>query len=151
RVRSEIMNRILSYSKIKLNGEIYKNPSNIISTIKKKNDLFEPEYLYRCHGDLHFANILVSHDYDFMLVDPRGDLEPWDIAYDIGKLIHSCHGLYDFLHTDQFDLKMQKSTFWLDFSSGDRYKVEAINCKDTKMYAPNRKNDYTRTADFYFK
>lgn len=129
RVRSEIMNRILSYSKIKLNGEIYKNPSNIISTIKKKNDLFEPEYLYRCHGDLHFANILVSHDYDFMLVDPRGDLEPWDIAYDIGKLIHSCHGLYDFLHTDQFDLKMQKSTFWLDF------KNKKSIAEYTKIYA----------------
>jgi hypothetical protein len=57
--------------------------------------------LKRIHGDLHFQNILIGKEpSDFLLADPRGDLEGLDIYYDLGKLWHSFNGKYDLIHTD---------------------------------------------------
>ena len=41
-----------------------------------------------------------------MLVDPRGELDGSDLFYDMGKLWHSFHGKYDFIHSDQFMLNL---------------------------------------------
>jgi hypothetical protein len=40
----------------------------------------------------------------FILSDPRGEMFGSDIYYDLGKLWHSFNGMYDLIHTDQFQL-----------------------------------------------
>jgi len=63
------------------------------------------------HGDLHFSNILYSLRYDyFRLIDPRGNFSGpgtsgGDIRYDLSKLRHSYHGLYDAITNDLFVVK----------------------------------------------
>jgi thiamine kinase-like enzyme len=61
------------------------------------------------HGDLHFDNILID-PFDLSspvdkLIDP-GDFfyKGGDVAYDLGKLMHSFNGFYDFIHEGLYDL-----------------------------------------------
>ena len=65
-----------------------------------------PKELRMIHGDLHFQNILIdlSKKPSFILADPRGEAKVSDIYYDLGKLWHSCNALYDFIHTDMFEI-----------------------------------------------
>lgn len=71
------------------------------------------------HGDLCFSNIL----YDLRsrivkLIDPRGSFGapgPWgDPRYDVAKLFHSVHGLYDFLTNDLFVVKATERSLSLE-------------------------------------
>ncbi|HGG0688659.1 TPA: hypothetical protein ACJFCZ_000594, partial [Campylobacter coli] len=69
--------------------------------------LFQPENLIMIHGDLHFQNMLIDDENeDFLLADPRGELNGSDIYYDLGKLWHSFNGLYDLIHTDISKVKL---------------------------------------------
>jgi len=107
-----IFSRIMSAKKIVLNGKEYENIPFLIKEICERPLLLqkiEPKNLRMIHGDLHFQNILVSLDDPdgFILADPRGELSGSDLYYDMGKLWHSFNGLYDFLHTNMFSLKLQ--------------------------------------------
>lgn len=62
------------------------------------------------HGDLCFSNILFDFNNQIMrLIDPRGRFGKRSIfgdpRYDLAKLRHSAHGLYDFIVADMFDLR----------------------------------------------
>ena len=94
------------------NNTVFKNPSYILNNLKENSDVkskLTPSKLYHIHGDLHFDNILFNHEdtsfSEFKLIDPAGFLEGNDIAYDIGKMLHSCHGKYDFLQRMWFTLE----------------------------------------------
>ncbi|WP_306321580.1 MULTISPECIES: phosphotransferase [unclassified Streptomyces] len=79
--------------------------------------VLEPPRLLRIHGDLHFDNILVRPARPgFLLVDPRG-AENYDIAYDVGKLFHSCHSLYDLLHAGHYRLRHEDTRLALTFTA----------------------------------
>ncbi|MCQ1528599.1 hypothetical protein [Lutispora saccharofermentans] len=102
---------------IVLNGTKYRNIPELFLKITKRPSLIDaltPEALSMVHGDLHFQNILIEpgNNQEFLLADPRGEIEGSDIYYDMGKLWHSFNGKYDFLHTDQFvvDLKWREDT-----------------------------------------
>jgi choline kinase len=112
RKEAPIFNKIMNAENIALNGVKYKNIPFLIKEICERPSLLrriEPEYLRMIHGDLHFQNILINpNDYsDFILADPRGELCGGDFYYDMGKLWHSFNGLYDFLHTDMFNLEFK--------------------------------------------
>lgn len=71
------------------------------------------------HGDLCFSNVL----YDFRsgvckLIDPRGSFGHagiyGDVRYDVAKLWHSVHGLYDFITADLFRVEIDGSNATLD-------------------------------------
>lgn len=77
-----------------------------------------PDDIRLIHGDLHFDNILVdafdlSHPID-RLIDP-GDFfqKGGDVSYDLGKLMHSFNGLYDFIHEGLYKL------YWDELMSGN--------------------------------
>ena len=93
-----------------VNGKRYSNVLNIIDTINSNQtfiDSISPRKLSMIHGDLHFDNILIDLDADnFILIDPRG-YHASDVAYDLGKIWHSCHGLYDFVHTKRFSFSTE--------------------------------------------
>ena len=62
------------------------------------------------HGDLCFGNILYAPKSSiFKFIDPRGNFGEdsiyGDIRYDIAKLRHSYHGLFDYITSDLFSIK----------------------------------------------
>jgi choline kinase len=114
--RAPVFRRVLKAKKIILNGKELINAPILIQSIKARPKLLEelaPRIITMVHGDLHFQNILIKPDdnskYNFILTDPRGELNGSDPIYDIGKLWHSFHGLYDFMHEDLFDIKLRMS------------------------------------------
>jgi hypothetical protein len=109
--KSEILARLVSADRIRINGVLYKNIKELYTDLADRADIIDilkPHDLVMIHGDLHFQNILIYNETDtgFMLVDPRGELLGSDVYYDMGKLWFSFHGKYDFIHTDQFKLDL---------------------------------------------
>ncbi|MBT5490967.1 hypothetical protein HOK00_01275 [bacterium] len=96
--------KILGLKTISINGKEYMNLPVIINELKKfeiETNFFQPKDLVMVHGDLHFQNMLIDSEHDdFILADPRGEVNGSDIYYDMGKLWHSINGLYDLIHTD---------------------------------------------------
>jgi CheY-like chemotaxis protein len=92
---------------IVIDGSEYHSPRMILDHLNE-DDTFKgearPAELCRVHGDLHFGNILTRADFpeavDFVLIDPlpfqfTSKAGVLDRAWDVGKLLCSCHGLYD--------------------------------------------------------
>jgi hypothetical protein len=113
---SDRIRQVVESDLLIVNGRECKNPLTIAREISGNLPLMchlNPKFLYRTHGDLHFQNMLlkdtVAYD-DFILADPRGDTLGNDVFYDMGKLMHSVNGKYDFLHTDQFELQIDPNS-----------------------------------------
>jgi thiamine kinase-like enzyme len=109
--KSDELRKLINAKKIIINGKEYRNVRELYEIILNNEDFINrlnPKELVMIHGDLHFQNILLSNETDtgFILVDPRGEKLGSDIYYDIGKLLHSFHAKYDFIHSDQFKLKV---------------------------------------------
>lgn len=128
RERSKIMRKIIDAEKVKVNGKEYENILHSVERISRDKeilDVLQPKETSMVHGDLHFDNILVNlrdpSDPKFILVDPRGLDYTYHFTYDLGKLWHSFHGLYDFLHEGLFDLKVnvRGKTASIDYSIND--------------------------------
>jgi len=110
--KSPELGRAIDAEKIIINNREYRNVREIYTSFSKMNGLLEllrPKELVMVHGDLHFQNILLTNDTDtgFIMVDPRGELSGSDVYYDLGKLWHSFHAKYDFIHSDQFKLNLK--------------------------------------------
>jgi hypothetical protein len=115
--RETSFKEIIDSQNIRIANTSFPNILSIISNIEKKpNTLTDliPSKLVMIHGDLHFGNILVKYNeqtnelMDFILIDPGGFKNGGDIFYDMGKLWHSFHGLYDFLLMNEFNLNYQE-------------------------------------------
>lgn len=109
--KSEPLKSLIEAPSLVINGKKYKNVKELYEKIKSLPNFLRrvnPTDLVMIHGDLHFQNILLSNETDtgFILVDPRGEHKGSDIYYDMGKLFHSMHGKYDFIHSDQFRLNV---------------------------------------------
>jgi hypothetical protein len=127
--KCEELGRIIDADKVIINGVEYRNIRELytmLSSMDELLDMLRPKELVMIHGDLHFQNILLSNQTDtgFILVDPRGEIEGSDIYYDLGKLWHSFHAKYDFIHSDQFKFDLT----W----NGD---VPTANFKITNSFA----------------
>lgn len=110
--KSKDLKGLIEADQIVINGKEYKNVKELYSQIAKLDSFISkvnPIDLVMIHGDLHFQNILLSNETDtgFILVDPRGEHSGSDIYYDMGKIFHSIHGKYDFIHSDQFRLDVE--------------------------------------------
>jgi hypothetical protein len=61
--------------------------------------MLDPQWLYfPLHGDLNLGNILVRDvgpDPRYTVLDPRGQVGPWDIGYDLSKMLFSLVGLHN--------------------------------------------------------
>lgn len=104
--QTKIFDKIISKKYVLMDGKKYQNALSIIENFKSENKLIKmlsPCWTSKIHGDLHFDNILIDIDQDnvltnFVLIDPRGYSQDSDYGYDLGKLWHSFHGLYDFVN-----------------------------------------------------
>lgn len=107
--KSTIVEKFLGARRIIIEGKPYKNVPEILSYLIKDTDLIKKLTLkttHMVHGDFHFSNFLVDlkDPNKFILLDPRGEKKGYDYAYDLGKLWHSFHGLYDLMHEGIFEL-----------------------------------------------
>lgn len=116
RKKAKIFNKILQKKYIIWGKERYLNALFLINDFESNKqliNLLSPLWMSQIHGDLHFDNILIDVDKNkvlsnFVLIDPRGWLQGSDYAYDLGKLWHSIHGLYDFIHKGDFYFNMKE-------------------------------------------
>ena len=146
--------KIIKLKEIVINGNVYKNLSILVDWLKEFNDktnFFVPNVLKRIHGDLHFQNILIGKKpSDFLLADPRGDLEGLDIYYDMGKLWHSFNGKYDLIHTDISRTEVlgdKYSNYKLCF--GPQYLLDTYS--SIKITFENMMNNYPISKDKNWK
>ncbi|MCK5305922.1 MAG: NTP transferase domain-containing protein [Candidatus Omnitrophica bacterium] len=105
-----IFRDIIDAPYIQINGKKYKNIIPLTKEMSGNPGFIKwlmPPFTCKVHGDLHFDNILIGEKGNFVLVDPRGD--DLDITYDMGKIWHSCHGLYDFIHMGKFHLTKKRA------------------------------------------
>jgi hypothetical protein len=105
-----VFSDILNAKNIIINGTSYRNLPDLFFKLKhspKFLTIVTPDSLRMIHGDLHYQNILLTdqnEDFPFTLADPRGELDGSDVYYDLGKLWHSFNGMYDLVHTDQYEI-----------------------------------------------
>jgi hypothetical protein len=126
------------YSELIINGKQYKNFDAIWPRIQRVVRAISCDKEFTViHGDLCFSNIL----YDLnsrvcKLIDPRGSFGQkgvyGDIRYDIAKLYHSVHGLYDYITNDLFSLQIDD------------------NCMDFEVYAPEEVKRIQKAFDQVF-
>ncbi len=110
--KSKALKGLIEADKVVINGVEYRNVRKLYEKISRMDDFIKkvnPTDMVMIHGDLHFQNILLSNETDtgFILVDPRGEHQGSDVYYDMGKLFHSIHGKYDFIHSDQIRLNLE--------------------------------------------
>jgi len=112
--KSNIFKEIFSYEEITINGIQYQNLMPLIKILEKSQDLIDlltPSHVSMVHGDLHFDNILINNIHEnnpkFVFIDPRGLDKTYNYTYDLGKIWHSFHGLYDIIHEGLFNLELE--------------------------------------------
>jgi len=155
--KAPILAKVLEAKKIVLNDEEFVNAPLLIQRIRVRPELLRklaPKIITMVHGDLHFQNILIklndNSKYNFLLTDPRGDLNGSDPIYDLAKLWHSFHGLYDFMHEDLFSLK-------LEFKNNETINadLELIDMKSVHEYNrilnhfPRLMDDFNSVSEIY--
>lgn len=116
--------RIIEADRVFVNGKEYRNVRELYTKLSKMDGFLErvkPKAMVMIHGDLHFQNIILTNETDtgFILVDPRGESEGSDVYYDLGKVWHSFHAKYDFIHSDQFEYEME----WKDGVPHAKYRI----------------------------
>jgi len=110
--KTPVAQLIDGYTDLVVNGKPYQNFEKIWPEVQKRlPKLARATDFTIIHGGLCFSNIL----YDLnarvcRLIDPRGSFGQrgvyGDIKYDIAKLYHSVHGLYDYIVSDLFSYKV---------------------------------------------
>lgn len=119
--KSLVFRDIIPREEIIINGKSYKNIPISLCLLEQYVDLLNkclPPYVTHWgHFDIHFANILIDLKNDnFVLVDPRG-YKHCDYYYDLGKIWHSAHGLYDLISERMFTLSGDKGEYSYTFKN----------------------------------
>jgi dTDP-glucose pyrophosphorylase len=106
---------ILTYDNIWIDGEMYSGWPILKDFIYEIGEelVFNPR-IGIIHGDLCFSNILFDVNNQIVkLIDPRGSFGKvgiyGDMRYDLAKLRHSIHGLYDYVVSDLFEVSINEN------------------------------------------
>ncbi len=154
--KSSELGNIIEAKHIIINGKKYRNVKELYTVLLNNKELQEklnPTYLVMIHGDLHFQNILLTNETDtgFILVDPRGECSGSDIYYDLGKLWHSFHAKYDFIHSDQFkyEISWNNSEPIANYDIINKLVVETYEQIHKKMNLLIKKFEYIKNDPCY--
>jgi dTDP-glucose pyrophosphorylase len=106
---NEYFANILEKSHLTINGKVFKNWRLLEKDVFEKiNMLYDEQHNCLIHGDFCLSNILFDFNSGIVrVIDPRGnwgDNAFGDFKYDIAKLRHSTHGLYEFIVNDLFSI-----------------------------------------------
>lgn len=136
--KTPVAHLINDFEDLIVNGKPYQNFRKIWPEVQRLLPKLARETDFSIiHGDLCFSNIL----YDLngrvcKLLDPRGSFGQrgvyGDIKYDIAKLYHSVHGLYDYVTNDLFSYEARD------------------NKVDFKVYAPSEVEKIRQAFDAVF-
>lgn len=121
----EIVREKFSAPYLKINGQQYENPINILERIVANDEMkniLRPRLNGFCvHGDLTFLNMLFDPREDkFKLIDSRGFVGQWDPLYDFGKMLFSLTGFFNIVN-DTYLVEERRD---LGFVVGMRGKLE---------------------------
>lgn len=78
-----------------VNGRACLAPLAVLDAFAERPELLRrlepPRLWFPLHGDPNLRNVLVRRQGDggFTLIDPRGSLQPWDVMYDLAKILFS--------------------------------------------------------------
>lgn len=154
--KSPVFRDIIPRETLIINDKEYKNIPISLCLLEQSTNLLNkcrPPYVTHWgHFDMHFANILIDLKNDnFILVDPRG-YKYCDYYYDLGKIWHSAHGLYDLISERNFKLEGGKGYYNYKFpGSSIRQEFREIERKlpdRFKKYVKESMKDMMRKIEF---
>ncbi|MDL1894823.1 hypothetical protein FBQ82_00985 [Anaerolineae bacterium CFX7] len=111
---------LLSAKTINFNGRSLRGIPVLATEIHRKaHQLAHTTSASIIHGDYCFSNILFDLNNQIIrLIDPRGSFgvkgNYGDPRYDVAKLRHSAHELYDFILADMFELREAETDFQVE-------------------------------------
>jgi dTDP-glucose pyrophosphorylase len=106
---------IMAYEHFLIDGEKFEGWPSLSNYIKEAGEeLVQSPKIGIIHGDLCFSNILFDINNQIVkLIDPRGSFGKvgifGDMRYDLAKLRHSIHGLYDYVVSDLFEVSIDQN------------------------------------------
>lgn len=120
---------------IKINGENFNNIYNLFVKALSLSSVKNHEPIKRLiHGDFHFSNIFYNKSkQSFTFIDPRGSFGNsngiiGDVYYDMAKLRHSYHGMYDSIVNGLYTLERKsKNDFIFKIGSDRNQYIKAID------------------------
>lgn len=125
---------LLNQEVVFLNGErLLGFPRIREKLIESLEDLSKDAKYSFTHGDFCFSNILIDPSTMTMkFIDPRGSFcgekQQGDLRYDAAKILHSFHGLYDYIVNNMYYLEnLEHNSFKLNVVLSENYpEVHAI-------------------------
>lgn len=119
----DYLDRLFSERYVIINGDTYLGPDYAVEKIRSNpriHRLLTPNKLGFIHGDLHCGNILAKGS-DLYFIDPNGSpLLPFE--YDLGKILHSTHGLYGAIMKRKYRLTHETTrSYMYDVETHDTY------------------------------
>lgn len=117
------LKNLLIKKEIIINDKVYPSLTHFLSQIfdSSLQSSLNPREVGFIHGDLYFGNVLVKGK-SVKIIDPNGSSE-MPIEYDYGKILHSIHGGYDFIHCqEKIEFKQSKDNdFYLSLTLPESY------------------------------
>ena len=127
--------------KITINGRVCRNIFYHKEECEKLVMQYLPEEFRLIHGDCTFSNMMLRHDTEPVLIDPRGYFGKiqfyGDVAYDWVKLYYSLLSNYDRFNLKRFSLEINKNDVQLEIESNgwenlEEYFFELLEGEVTK-------------------
>ncbi len=126
---------------IKINGKVCRNIFYHIEEVERLVMQYMPQEFYFIHGDCTFSNMMLRHDTEPVLIDPRGYFGKTqfygDVAYDWVKLYYSLLSNYDRFNLKRFSLEIGDNEVKLEIDSNrweslENYFFELLDGEVTK-------------------
>ena len=124
-----------------VNGKVCRNIFHHQNEVERLVMQYAPREFVLLHGDCTFSNIMLRHDSDPVLIDPRGYFGKTeffgDVAYDWVKLYYSLFSNYDQFNLKRFSLDIGEKEVKLDIASNnwedmEDYFFEALDGEVTR-------------------
>ncbi len=113
---------------VTVNGRVCRNIFYHQEEVEKLVMQYAPGQFVLLHGDCTFSNMMLRHDTDPVLIDPRGyfGLTEYygDAAYDWVKLYYSLVSNYDQFNIKRFSLDIEEDGVKLDIASNNWEDME---------------------------
>lgn len=113
---------------VTVNGKICRNIFYHQNEVERLVMQYAPREFVLLHGDCTFSNIMLRHDTDPVLLDPRGYFGKkefyGDVAYDWVKLYYSLFSNYDQFNLKRFSLVIGEDGVKLDIASNNWESME---------------------------
>lgn len=111
-----------------VNGKLCRNIFYHQDEVERLVMQYAPRKFVLLHGDCTFSNIMLRHDINPVLIDPRGYFGKTeffgDVAYDWGKLYYSLFSNYDQFNLKRFSLDIGNEEIKIDIASNNWENME---------------------------